>query len=306
VDLSARLYQIAVSQHGLVTADQARRTGLGTHQIRWLTRSGQWNAIRPGVYARAGAPPTWVQTVAAAVLSAGPGAWASHATGGALWAMPSVESAAIEVVAPLERRVGLAGVRGHRSSALFTADLTVTQRIPITSPERTLVDLSARLDPMLLGRVLDDGLRRRLIRLDRLQRCVARLAGSPGRRPAAIWSLLAERLPGYDPGDSDIETRVLRLLVANGFLPPVQQYRVRIGGRTICIDLAYPARRVAIELDGWEFHHTRTAFDDDRARANLLVANGWSLLRFTSRSRDAEILGAVGAALGGFGRSGAA
>jgi very-short-patch-repair endonuclease len=30
--------------------------------------------------------------------------------------------------------------------------------------------------------------------------------------------------------------------------------------------------------------------DDDRARASLLVAGGWTLLRFTSRSSDAEIV----------------
>lgn len=118
--------------------------------------------------------------------------------------------------------------------------------------------------------------------------------------------LLAERLPGYDPGDSDLETRVLCLLVSSGFPPPVQQHRLRLGGRTFKIDLAYPARRLAIELDGWEHHRTRTAFDDDRSRANLLVADGWSLVRFTSRSTDDEIVGCIRAALDRFGRSGAA
>jgi very-short-patch-repair endonuclease len=93
---------------------------------------------------------------------------------------------------------------------------------------------------------------------------------------------LPNRVPGYDPGDSDFESRVLRVIVANGFPPPAQQYRVRIGGRTIRIDLAYPDRKLAIELDGCEFHHTRSAFDDDRSRANLLVAHGWTLIRFTS------------------------
>lgn len=64
--------------------------------------------------------------------------------------------------------------------------------------------------------------------------------------------------------------------------------------------------KLAIELDGWEFHRTRTSFDDDRARANLLVAHGWTLLRFTSRSRNEEIVRCVEAALGQCGRSGAA
>ena len=67
---------------------------------------------------------------------------------------------------------------------------------------------------------------------------------------------------------------------------------MRVGGRTFKIDLAYPVVRLAIELDGWEFHGTRSAFDDDRTRATLLVANGWPAC--ASRSTDAKIVGCVG------------
>jgi len=296
MDTRRRLTRIAVAQHGLVTADQALKAGLTRHQIGWLTRSGGWKAVRPGVYALVGVPPTWVQTVAAAVLAAGPEAWASHGTAAALWAMPGVDSRRIEVLTPPGRRVGLSGLIGHRSSALYTRDLTVRQRVRVTTPERTLVDLSARLGPDHLGCVLDDGLRRRLMRLDRLGARVGRLACGPGRRPATVHALLAERLPGYDPGDSDLETSVLRTLIAAGLPPPVQQHRVRLGGRSVKIDFAYPDVQVAIELDSWEFHHTRVSFDDGRVRANLLVAAGWTLLRFTSRSSVDEIVGCVSAA----------
>jgi very-short-patch-repair endonuclease len=59
------------------------------------------------------------------------------------------------------------------------------------------------------------------------------------------------------------------------------------------IDLAYPDVKLAIELDGWEFHGGRTAFDADRARANDLVLAGWTVVRFTSRSADSDILRCV-------------
>lgn len=306
MDAHARLAPIAAAQHGLVTADQAAKAGLGAEQIRWLTRSGHWIPLRPRVYALSGAPPTAAQALAAAVYAAGPRAWASHASAGALWGMRGVRAAMIEVVSPLDRKVGLAGVRGHRSRALFTRDVTVLRRIPVTSPERTLVDLSGRLSDAALAGILDDSLRRRVLRLDRLRSCVGRLAGSPGRRSSAIQALLAERLPGYDPGDSDLETRTLRLIVGKGFPPPVQQYRLRIGGRTILLDLAHPEVMLAMELDGFEYHRTRTAFDDDRARGNLIVSAGWTLVRFTSRTTDRDIIDSVKAAWSRFGRSGAA
>ncbi len=248
---------------------------------------------RPGVYAISGSPPTWHQAVAAVALTSQPRAWVSHETAGRLWALPGVDDDVIHVVTDLDRRVRLAGVKGHRSGALFDADVTTSNRIPVTTPARSIVDLSARLTYRDLGSVVDDAIRRRLMSLESFQRCVARLPEAPGRRPVVLHALLGERLPGYDPGDSDLESRVLRLLVAHGFLPPAQQHRVRIGGRTFRIDLAYPALRLAIELDGWEFHRTRSAFDDDRTRANLLVAHGWTVVRFTSRSTDAEILSCV-------------
>lgn len=258
--------------------------------------------VRPRVYAVTGAPPTWLQAVAAVGLRIQPDAWLSHQTAACLWAIPGAEDDVIHVVTGLDRRVRLEGVRGHRSGALFTADLTIRHRVPVTTPARALVDLSATLAYGQLARAVDDALRRRIMTLDAFRRCASRLAEAPGRRMNVVHEMLTDRVPGYDSGDSDLETRVLRLLVVNGFRPPVQQHRVRVGGRTIRIDLAYPALRLAIELDGWEFHRTRTAFDEDRARANLLATQGWTLVRFTSRSTGAEIL----ACLRSFGHLGAA
>jgi very-short-patch-repair endonuclease len=295
--------QIARRQHALVTRDQAVAAGLSHGQIRRRNRSGEWSVVRPGVYAITGAPPTRLQSVAAVALCAGPAAWISHQTAAALWGVPGIDDdGAIHVVTGLDRRVRLDGVRGHRSGALFSADVTTRHGIPVLTPARALVDVSATVGYRCLGRAIDDLLRRRVMTLASLRSCIGRLEPAPGRRLSVVHELLGERLPGYDPGDSDLETRVLRLLVANGFSPPVQQHRVRIRGRSARIDLAYPGRRLAIELDGWEFHHGRTAFDDDRARANLLVAAGWTLVRFTSRSSDAEILECLRA----FGRLGAA
>lgn len=297
---------VARRQYGLVTKRQALDAGLSPAQIKARVRSGEWVLLRPTVYAIAGAPVTWAATVCAAVLGAEPKAWASHQTAAALWGFPGAMTDPIEILTPLGRQARIAGVRRHRSGALFSDDLSRQSAISVTSPERTLVDLSGFCGAHELGRVLDDGLRRGLVRLERLRRCVGRLEGGPGRRPAVIHDLLAARLPGYDPGDSDLETRVLSLLASRGHPLPVQQYRVRIGGRTFKIDLAYPDLLLAIELDGWDTHRTRSAFDYDRTRANALVLAGWKLVRFTSRSTDAEILACIGTAAARFGRSGAA
>ena len=132
--------QIARRQHALVTHDQALAAGLSSSQIRRRNRSGEWRVARPGVYAVDGAPPTWLQSVAAVALCSQPEAWVSHQTAAAMWAIPGVHDEAIHVVTGLHRRVRLEGVRGHRSGALFSADLTIHHRIPVTTPARALVD----------------------------------------------------------------------------------------------------------------------------------------------------------------------
>ena len=144
--------QIARKQHALITFDQALVAGLSPSQVRHRVRSGEWSPVRPGVYAITGAPPTWLQAVAAVTLGSGPHVWVSHETAGALWCLPEVTDDAIHVVTNLNRQVRLAGVKGHRSGALFSADLTTHHRIPVTTPARSLVDLSAATHSPPAGR----------------------------------------------------------------------------------------------------------------------------------------------------------
>jgi len=281
-------------QYGLITNGQAVAAGFSDGQIRRRVRSRQWLPARPGVYAAAGCPRTYEQAVLAVILSIG-SALASHESAAFLSNFPRLDDRALEVSTDLPRVVRLDGVVAHRSALLFDEDRSVCRLIPSTSRARTLVDMSGRVPLDTLGRMLDDQLRHGLD-LRAVHRCIRRLPPAPGRRPSVIHALLATRLVGYDPGDSDLETKVLRWIVAAGLAPPRQQFRVRVEGRTCKIDLAYPDLKIAIELDGWDTHRTRSAFDDDRARANALVLAGLIVIRFTSRSSAEEVVEALRAA----------
>ena len=294
-------------QHGLITVDQAIGAGMTYEQIRGLCQRGIWAAERDGVYAPAGAPPTAGRAILAAVLATEGPAWASHETAGWLWPLKRIDQPdKIELLRPLGHHARLQGVVGHRSGALFSADLTTIRRIPVTTPERTVVELSGRLSALDLGRLVDDAIRRRLLTLDRLRRCTARLDTAPGRRLSVVREVLAERLPGYDPGDSDLETRVLRTIVGAGLPPPVQQHRVRVKGKTFKLDLAYPDCRAGFEVDSWAYHRFRSPFNDDRTRRNMLELAGWSMYQFSDSHSDAHILDVVGTVLGVCARSPAA
>jgi very-short-patch-repair endonuclease len=287
----------APRQHALITLEQLRVAGITDDQVESRLSSGRLLRIRPRVYTVPGAPPTFEQAVLAAALTVGSDAVASHASAAALWGLPFAEQDALELTTSRSHWVRLAGVRSHRTIAFLRCEHTVRKHIPITTVARTLVDLSSRLSVSQLGRMTDDALRQGTLRLEDLRRCVAGLAPARGRRPKRIEAVLTRRLPGYEPGDSALEMRFVRGLLAAGLPELVQQYRVRIGARRYRIDLAYPDEKLAIELDGWETHRMRSAFDEDRARANDLVVAGWHVLRFTSSMTDEQAVSTVRSAL---------
>ncbi len=111
-----------------------------------------------------------------------------------------------------------------------------------------------------------------------------------------IDRLLELRL-GVAPGESELETRIGRWLVHAGLPPPVPQLWVVAGGRRFRLDLAYPERLIGFELDGWEAHGSRNAFDADRDRGNELALQGWRIYRFTGRTKQATVVRVAQAAL---------
>jgi hypothetical protein len=46
-------------------------------------------------------------------------------------------------------------------------------------------------------------------------------------------------------------------------------------------DFCWPTYHLIVELDGWDTHRTRAAFEQDRARDAALTAAGWRVVRFT-------------------------
>jgi uncharacterized protein DUF559 len=292
-----KIDRIAARQHALVTARQLAEAGIDGAARRHRVRSGRLVRERWDVFRISGAPRSREQSILAAVLAFGPGAVASHTTAAELWRFPNVQHERIELTSSRPHRIRLAGVRSHRTVAFLAEEHTVLDRIPLTTVARTLVDLSSLLSVAQLGVITDDALRRGTLSLRELQRSVAGIPGGPGRKPSRIRSVLAQRIERYDPGDSGLELRVLRAIVAAGLPEPVQQHEVLVAGRRYRIDLAYPEHGLAIEIDGFDPHRFRSAFDRDRARANDLVVAGWTVLRFTSESTDVQVGTTVAAAL---------
>jgi len=292
--MDTELAHVFERQHGLITLAQAHAAGLTDSAIRHRVRTGRWIRVHSGVYLLAGSPPSREQTVLGAVLAAGDPAWGSHFTSLSTWGYRGFDAQELEVCVPPDRRPRVTGVRVHRSGTLTDADLRTVDGVPVLSAARALVDTSSRFDDGALGALVDDGLRRRVLTLGGLHALLRRLPSiAPGRSPARLERILRPRTAGYHPGDSELESRVLRAIVRAGLPAPVRQHRVVVGDRTYFLDLAYPDLEVAIEVDGFDYHRDRGAFDRDRMRQNDLVGAGWTVLRFTSTSTDHDIVASV-------------
>lgn len=285
----ARIARIAQVQHGLITIEQSLDAGLTSSGVGRRAASGRWVPKRRGVYAIAGTPPSERQEVLAVVLATN--GCASHTTAARLWGLQFPRSAQIHVLGRFAR---LDGVVAHRSATLVDADVSRLGGIPLTSPARTIVDCSGTVPLAQLGAVVDDALRRGLVRLEELRRCHERVATGPGRRPTvALRSVLLERAPGYEAGDSQREADIVRLLANSGLPAPVLGHRVTIGRHRYKLDIAWPEARLAIEFDGWDIHRTFTAFHRDRQRGRRIASAGWTILPVTAHTDLHELIGDV-------------
>ena len=155
--------------------------------------------------------------------------------------------------------------------------------IRTTNATRTLVDLGAVVSASTLEMALERALHERLTTFDRLVRRFFQIArsGRPGVGP--LRPLLLDRDPTLAPAASDLETLLFRILLDRGLPTPVRQFEVIVDERRFRLDVAYPDLKIFIEGDGFGVHTTRLAFETDRDRQNLLVVEGWLVLRFTWR-----------------------
>ena len=266
--MDAEIGRIAARQHGLITQAQAESVGVTRGGIRHRVAAGRWYDVGGGVYRLAGVPVTWKQRALAACLAAGPGAVASHRSAAVVWGISGFRPGRIEITVPpgAGNRNPLARV--HRSAVTGVR----REGIPVTRPARTIADLAAVVGGDALEEAVDDVLCRRLCRLDELEAPAGQRGSRALRTVLEAWN--GDALPA-----GVAEMRVVRALLAAGLPDPVRQHEIRTAeGFVARVDLAYPDRRLAIELDGFRWHAGRSPFRSDRLRRNRIEAAGWQLL----------------------------
>jgi len=275
------LGRTATSQHGLLTVSQGKLLGVGRGAAQYRRRSGMYERRARGVDAIAGTVRTWQQDAAAAQLAVGALAAVSHRSASRVWGLGTFD-APIEITAPYERSPDVAGVIVHRSGDLDPVHVDRVGDLLVTSVARTLVDLGAVLPDFLVERVVERACGRGLTTTAELTSLLAVL-GKKGRRGVGVLRrVLNDRPQTSLPYESEMEERFVSILRDHGLPVPQSQYCVTINGHSYRLDFAYPEAMVAIEIDGFAYHSSHTAFEGDRVRQNELVRVGWRVIRFTT------------------------
>lgn len=271
-----RCVTVAARQHGCLSRAQGLRAGLSGDGIARRCRTGRWTRVLPGVYVIAGAPVTWEQRYHAVLLWSGEGAALSHGSAAWLWRLPDSAPDPLEISHGGSKRAR-PDVVVHRV-CLGAEDVTAHAGLRVTTPARTLVDIAGRLRPWQFDAIFHHCLHHRLTTLQAIEAAAAARSRRPGS--ATVRGAL-ETYSNGRPAASALEARVVRLLRQAELPRPQRQHEVVVGGRLRYLDFAWPERRVALEVDGYQWHSSRSAWERDRGRLRELRRAGWTVVTAT-------------------------
>jgi len=170
------------------------------------------------------------------------------------------------------------GIKVHRSIKLIRRDLDRQFGIPVTTPARTVLDVAPRLTTRRLTRVVNDARHANLLHLEDLADVLNRNPFHPGTKRLRPF----EEHP-RNPSRSPLEDDFIAFVKRHGLPMPVTNTYL-LGYE---IDVLYPAERVIVEIDGYEYHSDRTSFRGDRKRDVVMLAAGYVTVRITDdRMKD--------------------
>jgi predicted transcriptional regulator of viral defense system len=187
--------RLAAAQHGAITAAQLAAAGIGRRAIARRLADGRLQRVHRGVYL-AGPVQSPHARASAALLAAGPTAVLSHRSAAELWELLAPARGPIELTATERRPRSRQNIVVHTTASLPQSDIRRRHRLPLTSPERTLVDLATVLDAHALERAVEEAQVRRLANPGTLAAAVERHRGRPG---APRWSRRSGRTRPRSP-----------------------------------------------------------------------------------------------------------
>lgn len=275
------LADLAARQHGVVSFRQLRELGFSKGKISRSSEALRLIRVHRGVYAVGHGRVSDHGRCMAAVLATSPGAVVSHLSAAWLWGLHDQCPAEVEVTVTGSRH-RRRGIRVYRAAALHSGWGHI-DRIPVTALYPTLLGVAASQPASRLASAVDHAKRRELLDLASIDRFLVHRSRSPGS-----WQLQGAltiyREAVFDRARSEL--LFLDLIKTAGLPRPALNTWVG----EFEIDAYWEAERFAVEVDGWETHGTRRAFEEDRVRIEDMKLAGIDTIRVTARRIEREPL----------------
>ncbi len=271
----------AASHHTVLAATDLTRLGMTRSQRRRLVRDNVLERLLDGAYHFPGVPNDELGRCVAActrpgrLIIEGP-------TAGRIWGyrrMP-VDGLVYVIAPPASNPSVEPWLRPYRTAMIDP--LHIVERsdgIRLTSPPRTVVDLSRHLSDDDLRSVIDQVESQGMGTAETMRRVAADLA-TPGRPWARRFLRVLEQRPGYGVPESHWESRVVAALIGRGIrdLRP-QRWMDVPGWGPIRLDASVDRIRWGVEVDVYPTHFTEQGGSNDRDRDLACDAIGWRVSR---------------------------
>jgi hypothetical protein len=279
----ASIAACAERQHGVVARWQMLALGITARAIDVRIDAGRLHPIHRGVYAVGHRVVSREGKWMAAVLAGGRRAVLSHESAAALWELRAMKGRDIDVT--VGKHAKRPGIRFHRAR-LDPTEITQRKGVPVTTPERTIIDIATTLTANQLERAIRQAEYEHLTTLATLTSCLS--SRHPGRGTRKLAKALTLANSGNGITRKKLERRFRAFTRKYGLPQPDTNVAMRIGDRWIEADSVWHERRLMVELDGRDGHLNVHSFESDRARDRALQAAGWTVIRITWRQLTNE------------------
>lgn len=264
---------LAARQYGVVTREQLIGLGYSEAAINRAISSGRLHACHRQVLAVGHTRLGRHAVCMAAVLFRGEGALISFQSAVWLWGLEPRLEIPVHVSVPW-RGHSQDAIALHHCPALRDEDVATTERLPVTGVPRTLLDYASSARQFRLERVIDRADRLDLLDLDAVDRLLDEVRGHRGRGPLGR-TIALYREAGFTRSGG--EKRLLAALADAGVARPLVNNFVE----GYELDFYWEAEKFAVELDSWEHHGNRRAFEADPERHENLTFCGIQVIRIT-------------------------
>lgn len=261
-------------QHGLISRHQALQH-LSGRQIERKLESGEWQRERRGVYRTTAVSRTFEARCLSQTL--GRQAVISHRAAAALSGLEPFTTPRAEITVPYGARTR--GQFIHVSSQWAHRDQLMRRGVPCTGIDRTIMDCAGVVPVPTLEIMAESAIRQGLTSWSALNDYLVCHAARGRTGAAGLRALLEKRAGSPTITRSTFSLRVAHLLTKAGLPEPRVEHKVSDpnGKHILALDLAWPDRKKAWELDGLEWHFGRSDIMRDKSKRNSVKSQGWAI-----------------------------